>query len=401
MNDAISNEAPCPPRLPASISVETLPAWTYHNAEFFELEKERIFMRTWQLAGHVNEIKGAGDWLRFELMGESVFVMRGADGEVRAFYNVCRHRANRLVHGDAGHCDGSLSCTYHGWTYGLDGGLISVPAEESFPGLERARFGLKQVAVEVWLGFVFIRFVGTAPSVAEIMAPYEDELRRYRFEELEPMGRVWSREAPINWKNAIDNNIEGYHIAIGHPGLQRLFGRNYGFETKPFGIARAGGQLAETSTNWSERHYLKLLPRLDHLPGERQRAWHYYSLFPNVAIDVYPDTIDFFQMLPLAPGRCLQRGRTYGLPDHSREMRAARYLSGRINTLVGREDVSLVEGVQAGLASRSYDGGILSDHEQRVREFHSLIRAIVPVAAQRRAPPLGTVAARNEEMAAA
>ena len=110
MNDALASEAPCPPRLPPDISVETLPAWTYDNAEFFELEKDRIFMRTWQLAGHVSEIGGAGDWLRFDLMGESVFVMRGADGEIRAFYNVCRHRANRLVHGDAGHCDES-ACT--------------------------------------------------------------------------------------------------------------------------------------------------------------------------------------------------------------------------------------------------------------------------------------------------
>ena len=399
MNDALPSDAPCPPRLPASISVETLPAWTYDNAEFFELEKERIFMRTWQLAGHVNEIKGPGDWLRFDLMGESVFVMRGADGQVRAFYNVCRHRANRLVHGDAGRCDKSLSCTYHGWTYGLDGSLISVPAEESFPGLDRAQRGLKQVAVELWLGFVFIRFEGRVPSVAEIMAPYEDELRQYRFEELEPIGRTWGREAPIDWKNAIDNNIEGYHIAIGHPGLRRLFGRNYRFETRPYGIARAGGQLAETSTNWTERHYLKLLPRLDHLPEERQRAWHYYSLFPNMAFDVQPDTIDFFQMLPRGPGRVGLRSRNYGLPDGSRTMRAARYLSGRINSLVSQEDVSLVEGVQAGLASRSYDGGILSDHEQRVREFHSLIRAIVPVAAQRQAPPVGTVARRNGEMA--
>jgi len=350
---------------------------------------------------HVSDLSEAGDWVRFDLIGESAFVMRGADGEVRAFYNVCRHRANRLVHGASGHCDGALSCTYHGWTYGLDGGLVSVPGEDSFPGLERARFGLKTAAVEIWRGFVFLRFEGSAPSVAEIMVPYADELAQYRFEDLQPLSRQWSKEAPIDWKNAIDNNIEGYHIAVGHPGLQRLFGRNYGFETRPYGIARAGGMLTETSANWTERHYLGLLDALDldHLTPERRRSWHYYSLFPNMAFDVYPETVDFFQMLPVGPGRCLLRGRTYGLADGSREMRAARYLSGRINNLVGQEDVSLVEGVQAGLKSRSYSGGILSDHEQRVREFHSLIRTIVPVAGEHRAPPLGAVAARNAELA--
>ncbi len=383
------------------VSNETLPAWTYDNAEFFALEVEAIFMRTWHIVGHVSELREPGDYLRFDLPGESVFVVRDADGALGAFYNVCRHRASRLVDGDAGHCGKAIRCRYHGWTYGLDGRLKSVPAEKSFPGLDKASIRLAAVEHEVWFGFVFIRFEPGGASVAEVMAPYAEELAAYRFEDLEPIGRYWGSTAPVDWKNAVDNNIEGYHIPLGHPGLQRLFGPNYGFETQPHGIARAGGRLFDKPTpNWSERHYVKLLPEVDHLPAERRRAWHYYSLFPNAAFDVYPDTIDFFQMIPAGPGRCRLRGRAYGVPDTRREMRAARYLGGRINRLVGQEDVALVAGVQAGLASRSYDVGLLSDKEQRIREFHSLIRALIPVSRSPTAPEPGSVARRNREMAA-
>lgn len=378
---------------------ETLPAWTYDDAEYFALEKELIFMRTWQLVCHASEVKEPGAYARLDLLGESALVIRGKDGVLRAFYNVCRHRASRLLDGDTGRCDRVIRCRYHGWVYDLDGSLKAVPSEGAFPGLDKAKHGLKPLQIEAWHGFVFVRFEGSGPGVAEMMAPYDAELSLYRLEEMQPIGGYTGREAPVDWKNAVDNNIEGYHIPPAHPGLQRLFGRNYRFETKPHGIARAGGRLAAApSSNWSERHYQTLLPEVDHLPAERQRAWYYYSLFPNLAFDVYPDMVDFFQILPLAPGRSRSRARAYGLADSRRAMRAARYLNNRINTQVGREDVALVEGVQAGLASRSYDVGLLSDKEQRLREFHGLIRSMIPVAGCRARPAPGTLAHCNRRL---
>ncbi len=198
----------------------------------------------------------------------------------------------------------------------------------------------------------------------------------------------------------MDNNIEAYHVPVGHPGLQRLYGTTYSFEVQPLGVSRGGGPLRDRlSTNWSERHYQKLLPDISHLPQERKRAWLYYSMFPNLAFDIYPDLIDYFQILPLAPGQSLSRSRSYALADDRREMRAARYLNIRINRQVGLEDVELVEGVQAGLGSRSYAIGRLSRKEARVRQFHDLIRQRIPVAACVEAPEAGTVAVRNRQMA--
>ncbi len=378
----------------------TLPAWTYENAEFLALEKEWIFMRTWQLAGHIGELEKAGDFLRFDLLGESAVVLRNADGALNAFHNVCRHRAFRLVQEPQGHCDRFVRCRYHGFTYDLNGRLVAVPGEDQFDDFDKAEFGLFPIEVEVFLGFIFIRFADDGgPSVAEQFAPFRDALALYRTEEMAPFGERAVQEIGGDWKNAVDNNSEAYHVPVAHPGLQRLYGATYTLEVQPLGVSRGGGRLRDKpSSNWSERHYLKLLPDVAHLPDERKRAWLYYSMFPNLAFDIYPDMIDFFQILPVSAGRSVSRSRSFALPDTRREMRAARYLNLRINRQVGLEDVDLVEGVQAGLASRSYSVGRLSRKEARVKQFHDGIRARIPVAERTEAPEPGTVAALNRQL---
>lgn len=377
----------------------TLPGWIYRNDEFFALEREAIFMRTWQLVGHQSEILVPGDYLRFDLLGESAIVLRDRGGDIRAFYNVCRHRAFRLLDGPGGHCGRSIRCRYHGFLYDLAGSLVAVPAEEAFDGLDKASHGLRPIETEIFMGLVFVRFGGDGPSVAEQLAPYREALARYRIEEMKPFGRATTAPIRADWKVAVENNIEGYHIPPGHPGLQRLYGASYRFETQPLGASHAGGKLREEpSPNWSERHYLRILPPVPHLEDWQSRGWYYYALFPNLAFDIYPDQIDFFQILPVAPGAALFRSRAFALPDERREMRAARYLNQRINRIVGREDVDLVQGVQAGLASRGYGTGILSGKEVRVRQMQALILGALPVAGEAEPPPPGQMAARNRAL---
>jgi phenylpropionate dioxygenase-like ring-hydroxylating dioxygenase large terminal subunit len=380
----------------------TLPAWTYNNAEFLALEKEAIFMRTWQIVGHVSELKRPGDYLRFDLLGESAIVLRDHDGKLRAFHNVCRHRAFRLLGNPAGRCDGLIRCRYHGFAYDLKGRLIAVPSEQEFDGIDKSELGLVPIEMDVFLGFVFIRFADDGgPRVAEQLAPFRDALALYRTEEMEPFGATSTTEIRADWKVAVDNNVEAYHVPIGHPGLQRLYGTTYTLEVQPLGVSRGGGPLRDqVSTNWSERHYQKLLPDVTHLPVERKRAWLYYSVFPNLAFDIYPDMIDYFQYLPISPGRSMSRSRSFVIPDSRREMHAARYLNMRINRQVTFEDVELVEGVQLGLGSRSYHIGPLSRKEARVRQFQELIIKRIPVAACIDPPEAGTVATRNLQLAA-
>ena len=153
---------------PDPLAGRSLPAWTYRDPEFFALERDRIFASSWQIVCHQSDVANPGDWHTLEILGESVIVVRDADGELRAFANVCRHRGSRLVDGNNG-CAHKFVCPYHAWTYELDGTLVGVPDSASYPGLDRALHGLATVDLESWRGFVFVRLAGKGPSVAEMI----------------------------------------------------------------------------------------------------------------------------------------------------------------------------------------------------------------------------------------
>jgi phenylpropionate dioxygenase-like ring-hydroxylating dioxygenase large terminal subunit len=382
---------------------ETLPAWTYNNAEFFALERERLLLANWQMVCHQSEVREASSYATLDFMGERALVVRGEDGQIRAFHNVCRHRAAAVARGQYGRCEGALRCFYHGWTYGLDGQLKAVPGEKDFPGLDKAEYGLRTLPIEIWSGFVFVKFRDGGASVAERLAPYAAELAQYRLDEMEPRSDPYYVEMPVDWKNVMDNFLEGYHVPVGHPGLYRLFGTNYELDVKPGDVSRAVAQIRDRlSANWSERHYQRLLPDLDYLSPERRRAWTFYAFLPNFAFDIYPDQIDFFHIVPLGPGRCALRGRAFqvaGLPqDLERRLKACRYLGWRVNWPVLREDNMLVESVQRGLESSGYEVGVLSEKEVCVRQLHDQVRRHLPVARLRRAPEPGTIAMTNDAL---
>src|SRR5690242_21053972 len=175
----------------------SLPGWLYFDPEFFDAEK-RVFLRSApQVVCHESELREPGEWRTLEYLGESVIVIRADDGEVRAFANVCRHRGSRLVDGNGG-CAKVLTCPYHAWSFSRDGRLVGVPHRSEYPGLRTEELGLVPVALEQWHGFLFVSLEPGAPSVAEMMAPYADEVALYRFEELRVMGRVTLRERKLN-----------------------------------------------------------------------------------------------------------------------------------------------------------------------------------------------------------
>lgn len=363
-----------------------LPAWIYSDPDFLALEKRTIFRTSWQLVCHLSDIPDPGDYHCFDLLGEAVVTVRGKDGEPRSFHNVCRHRASRLLDGPRGHCPGRITCPYHAWTYSLEGRLTGVPHRDTFRNLDVERHGLVALEQEVFMGFIFVRFEPGLPSVREMAAPYIDELAPYRLEELVPQGRVTMRSRLVNWKNVADNYSDGMHINVAHPGLTRLFGRSYGVEAGEW-IDKMWGTLRDTpSKNWSERLYQKLLPAVDYLPPQRQRLWTYFKLWPNVAFDIYPDQVDFMQFLPVSATETMIREIAYVHPDSRREMRAARYLNWRINRQVNIEDKTLIERVQAGMASSSYTVGPLSETEVCLRSFARRMRDSIPESRQWQKP---------------
>jgi phenylpropionate dioxygenase-like ring-hydroxylating dioxygenase large terminal subunit len=374
----MSEVARLPRREAESQDELSLPGWVYRDPDYFRVEMARLIRPSWQIVCHANDIPAPGDWRTLDLLGESVIVIRGADGKVRAFANVCRHRGSRLVDGEGG-CAKRLTCPYHAWTYAADGRLVGVPQREDYPGLDPARLGLIPVALEAWHGFLFVRLEGDAPGPGVMMAPYEAEVAPYRLDEVEAIGRITLRPRDVNWKNVADNYSDGLHINVAHPGLARLFGGFYAIEAGEH-VDRMSGELAaEPSANLSERAYQAFLP------GENRR-WLYYKLWPNVAIDLYPDQVDFMHFVPVGPTETLIREISYALPDARREMKAARYLNWRINRRVNEEDTALIRRVQQGMDSSFYRPGPLGRSEVCLRSFAQKLRRLIPETRQP-APP--------------
>jgi phenylpropionate dioxygenase-like ring-hydroxylating dioxygenase large terminal subunit len=366
------------PQSPPALA-HALPAWVYNHAELTRLELERVLRPSWQIVCHVNSIPKAGDYETLDIGGESVLVLRDRDGSVRGFHNVCRHRGARLLDG-SGNCPATITCPYHGWTYRHDGGLIGMPVRESFPGLDRKQYGLRAVRVDIAMNFVWVSLAGDPPPVAKVWGQLADELLPYRLQDMVPLGPITQEHWPVDWKIAMDNYLESYHVPIGHPGLFRMFTPDYDDQKGVPGVARGLSWMRDKdSSRWSEGLYQRLIGKAaTHLPEDLRRCWRFYSALPNLGIDIFPDQMDFFQVLPDGPGRCIIRGAVFGLPDDRREMRAARYLSSRINTQVNNEDRWLCSRVQRGLASPSYRPGPLSRLERWMLEFHDLLRERIP-----------------------
>jgi phenylpropionate dioxygenase-like ring-hydroxylating dioxygenase large terminal subunit len=370
-----------------------LPAWVYRHAPLTPLEVERVLRPSWQIATHESAVPMPGDYTTVDLGPDRIVVLRDRDGQIRAYHNVCRHRGARLLDG-SGRCAGVVTCPYHGWTYQLDGRLTGVPSRDLYGDLDRGSLGLKPVHVDRLLGFVFVCFGDVAPApLKTTFAPFLEELAPYRIEEMVPLGPVGFEDWDVDWKLAVDNYLESYHVPIGHPGLFRLCRPDYEDQKAAPMIGRGTGWIRDVpSPRWSERAYQQLLARTDlRLPPSCHRAWRHYSFLPNLGLDVYPEQMDFFQVLPLGPGRCRIRYGLFGLPDERREVRVLRRLSNRINASINREDRDLCMRVQRGLESPSYTPGPLSGLEYWMIEFHQMLASRIPEV--RLAEPPATFAA--------
>jgi phenylpropionate dioxygenase-like ring-hydroxylating dioxygenase large terminal subunit len=357
-----------------------LPPWTYNSAALSRLEHEKVLLPSWQLACHVSDLPAPGATFTFDLGPDSIFAWRGSDGEIHSFHNVCSHRAARLLNG-ATNCPHVLTCPYHGWTYNQDGSLRGTPVRNSFPDLDRSRHSLKEVRTEILAGFVFVCLAGNPLSVADMWGDMARDFDAYRFTDMKPLAPMYSEDWDVDWKVAMDNYLESYHVPIGHPGMAHMLLPDYEDQTNlPTGVARGIGWMRDVpSPEWSGRRYQALVEGVTtHLPAPNRRCWRFYSMLPNIGIDVYPDQADFFQVLPRGPGKCTIRGGTYALPDNRREMRLLRYLNARINRQVQREDEDLCRRVQRGLGSNFYTPGPLSNLEQCILQFHDLIRTRIP-----------------------
>ncbi len=378
-----------------------LPGWCYHSAALLDLEKEMLFKTHWQIACHVSDIPTKGDFITFDLCGERALILRGTDGNIRAFHNICRHRGSRLVASESGNCKRAFVCPFHGWVYNLDGTLRGAARPDSFPELDKIEFGLRALECEIWNGFVFVRFKsGPQPAVRELLNPFSDEAAAYRMESMIPGGRFWTEETPVNWKSVRDVDNEGYHVAMAHPALQDLYGPSYYDEPYVDGISRSWAQFNPAGgRRWAVRNYLRFSKPQPYLPEELRNVWLYYGIFPNAVIAMTPETISFYQEFPVSTKASLLRSATYRHADEDRQQRVARYLAARIDRETVEEDIQLTVWSNESMASTSFEGFFLSDLEYGVRTHHDHLRQVIPVYELEDAPKEEEIGALNASLA--
>lgn len=387
--------------LPKDWDRSGLPGWAYFSQELFELECETLFKTHWQFVCHVNEAAEIGAYVTFDVAGERALVIRGHDGILRGFHNLCRHRGSRIVPDARGVCNKAMVCPYHGWAYNLDGGLRGIANRDTFPPMQAEKWGLKPLEMEIWNGLVFIRFqAGPQPAVAEILARFDDEIAPYDLANMVPTdSNSMDDLLAVNWKSVRDVDNEGYHVRQAHPGLHQLYGDGYFDEPYANGTSRSVGTFNEAyGHRWSVRKYREILPEAENLPLHQRRQWIYFGMFPNFVLGLYPDSVIYYQEVPQSAKKTVQRGMCYRRREESREMKAARYLSGRIDRDTAEEDQMLMVWSCEATKSSAYDGVIFSDLEYGVKTYHDHLRRLLPVMGQPAPPEPGQMAQVNDAL---
>ena len=350
-----------------------LPARLYRDPEVLELERKRIFERTWQLAAHVSQLPKPGTYVTAKAGTQPVLVLRDEEGVLRAFRNVCRHRGSRLLAG-SGECGKAIRCLYHGWTYRTDGELIGVPEARSIPGLDKSELGLFPVRVETICGLVFVNLDPHATPLAEQVAGLPERMAPYEIERLEPH-TPYDGTQPANWKITADNYLEGYHVPIAHPGLMRLLDyKHYDVEVHGNWVWFEAPLRDKPSGNRMERLYQRLVSPMPGLGEGDRRVWRFVFIYPNTAIDLYPDLVWTWKIDADDETTTRDTAWLYRHPDASLRTRLAQRVNYRVNKAVGDEDYDLVSNVQAGIQTRGWEPGPLSGREAAIAWFADRIR---------------------------
>jgi choline monooxygenase len=344
----------------------TLHASFYHSAEKFQEEKVRIFSSTWQVAGHARQARNPGDYFTFDLVGEPLVVVRGEDGYLRCFYNVCRHRAGNPASG----CGSRklFRCGYHGWTYRLDGALLVTPEFDGVQDFDPRDFGLVPVRLEEWFNLIFVNLDPEAPPLQECLGDLPAQAEKFPFRSMKFSERR-SYDMKCNWKTYVDNYLEGYHLPSVHPALNRELNYNaytvesYARHVRQWSPIRGAQPGDETPRRYPE--------------AREDLTADYFWIFPNWMLNCYPDNVSLNIILPLEPERTLAIFEWY-LPEENLGSEAARK-SVNFSDEVQLEDMAICEIVQKNLHSRSYDHGRYSVKQERgVHAFHRMYRELMP-----------------------
>jgi len=353
-------------RAPLALA-RTLPAEAYVSEEIYRLEQAAVFAASWLCVGRDADLAGAGDCIVRELAGDSVVILRGGDGALRAFFNVCRHRGSRLVDQPSARGLPRILCPYHAWSYNLDGSIQNAPGMGA--AFDRGAHALRGARAAVHEGFVFVNLDASAPPLADALADLPD-LTRYRIPDL-VCARRTEYDVAANWKLICENYSECYHCGNAHPQLSRLsdlIARSD--RPQESGGCFNGGpmRLRDGITTMSMSGQSRT-PAIPGLSLEDSRHVHYYVIYPNLLLSPHPDYVLTHTVWPLDAG-------------HSRVICEWLYPRAAVDAadfdpadvvdfwdLTNRQDWILCERTQLGARSRGFRPGPYQEAEDCVHQF--------------------------------
>jgi choline monooxygenase len=368
---------------------ETLTPEAYTSEAFFAVERERVFASGWVAAGPSAAVRNPGELLVADIAGRSVIVVRGLDGELRAFYNSCRHRGTRLLPPGPGRVKRSIRCPYHSWAYSLNGSCMGTPLFEGseipddqravfdmdgVAAFDKADYGLLEVRAECWGPLALVCLDDDAPSLSDHLGDLPRRTAGYRLDEWE-IARTAHYEVDANYKLLGENFMEYYHLPWVHPGLVKVS------PIEAHHRWQGGGMYTGMCTNPiaadSEQGGWQVgLPAISGLGESDASSARFIWLFPNVAINVLPNHLFLIHADPLGPAGT--RETTYLLihPESASDARSEEAVD-RLAAFwdeVNREDIEIVERVQQGLATTPFPGGRLCYRfEEPLHRFQNMI----------------------------
>lgn len=342
-----------------------LPSEAYTSEAFARFERDRLLAETWMCVGVGQHVPNPGDLRPVTILGLPLLLLRDRAGEIRVFHNVCSHRGVELV---AAPCNVKrrICCPYHSWTYDLDGSLLATPSvggpgRNDCPGFERARHGLKAVRSAVWADVVFVNLSGEAPPFEDYIAPVAERWRDFDLGLIRHGGADSSLRFDVacNWKLAVENYCEAYHLPWVHPGLN-----SYSRLEDHYDIAEERLYAGQGSRVFATRLSADGagFPRFPGLPEKWRQGAEYIALFPNVLLGIHADHFYAVYLEPVSADRTVEHFEIYYVgeaplgADYA-ELRAANSRGWRD---IFNEDQDIVERMQRGRASPAFEGGVFS-----------------------------------------
>lgn len=351
----------------------TLPSSWYTDPAIYEQEKEAIFYRTWQYVAHKSMFKQPGDYVTVKICDQNLFVMMGGDEKLRAFYNVCKHRAHELLSEPSGNVKSVIVCPYHAWSFEREGGLRGARFSDQRPGFDKSKFSLREVRLEMFVDCVFINLDDDADSLASMAGEVETDIRARvpYLNDLESEGvrtdLLGDTVQKAGWKVVVDNYVECYHCNHAHPDFASLICMDqYQVDCGEYWSRQVAGAIRHDNSAY----------QVD--PNEGYQSSLFWYVWPNTTFNILPggQELAVFAIRPVDATTSSFEGHLLSAGEPTGQARRD-YTA----NVLAPEDIALCESVQRGLMSKGYSQGpIISGDaasgqgEQGIHHFHRLVQ---------------------------